>query len=447
MRIIAAFLLIVACTTGVRADDAVQAFELDNGMKVLVREDHRAPVVVSMVWYRIGSSYEYEGITGISHVLEHMMFKGTENLEPGEFSKIVAANGGKENAFTSRDYTAYFQQIAADRLELVMELEADRMRNLRLLPEEFQKEREVVKEERRLRTEDKPTAFFYERFNATSFITSPYRNPVIGWMDDLNALTLEDLEQWYARWYAPNNATLIVVGDVEAAEVLRLAKKYFGPLEPSEIAPPKPRREVPHKGLRRIEVELPAKNPLLIMAYKTPVLTTAEVPWEAYALEVLASILDGGQSARFPQHLIRGAEVATSAGAGYSLNQRLDTMFVFDGIPANGKTIPELEAAIRVEIARVQDELVEEKELARVKAQVIADKVYDRDSMMNMAIQMGVAESVGLGWEKIDEYVGAIESVTPEQVRAVARKYLVDDQLTVGVLVPKEDKLIAGRAP
>jgi zinc protease len=447
MRIIAALLLILACTTAVRAEDAVHAFELDNGMKVLVREDHRAPVVVSMVWYRIGSSYEYDGITGISHVLEHMMFKGTKKYGPGEFSEIVAANGGKDNAFTSQDYTAYFQQIAADRLELVMELEADRMRNLRLLPEEFQKEREVVKEERRLRTEDKPTAFFSERFNATAFITSPYRNPVIGWMDDLDALTLEDLEQWYTRWYAPNNATLVVVGDVEAAEVLRLAEKYFGPLKPSEIVPPKPRREVPHKGLRRIEVELPAKNPLLLMAYKTPALATAEAPWEPYALEVLASILDGGQSARFAQHLTRGAEVATSAGAGYSLYERMDTMFVFNGVPAKGKTIEDLEGAIRGEIARVQDQLVEEKELARVKAQVIADKVYDRDSMMNMAIQMGIAESIGVGWEQIDEYVNAIESVTPEQVRVVARKYLVDDQLTIGVLVPKEEELVAAQAP
>lgn len=447
MRIIAAFLLVVACTTVVRAETAVQAFELDNGMKVLVREDHRAPVVVSMVWYRIGSSYEHEGITGISHVLEHMMFKGTKNLGPGEFSEIIAVNGGKENAFTSQDYTAYFQQIAADRLELVMKLEADRMRNLRLLPEEFRKEREVVKEERRLRTEDKPTAFFYERFNATAFITSPYRNPVIGWMDDLDALTLDDLAQWYARWYAPNNATLVVVGDVQPAEVLRLAKKYFGPLEPSKIAPPKPRREVAHKGLRQIEVELPAKNPLLYMAYKTPVLTTAVAPWEPYALEVLASILDGGQSARLAQNLIRGSEVAASAGAGYSLYERMDTMFVFNGIPANGKTIEDLEAAIRAEIARVQDEPVEEKELARVKAQVIADKVYDRDSMMNMAIQMGIAESIGLGWEQIDDYVAGIASVTPEQVRVVARKYLVDDQLTIGVLVPKQDKLVAGQAP
>jgi zinc protease len=444
MRIVAALLLFAVSMAAVHAAEPVTEFQLDNGLKVLVREDHRAPVVVSMVWYRVGSSYEHDGITGISHVLEHMMFKGTENLEPGEFSEIVAANGGSENAFTSRDYTAYFQQIAADRLEIVMELEADRMRNLRLLPEEFGKEREVVKEERRLRTEDKPTGLFYERFNAVAFLTSPYRNPVIGWMDDLDALTLEDLEQWYERWYAPNNATLVIVGDVEPEEVERLARKHFGPLQPSEIFPPKPRREIRQQGVHRLEMSLPAKSPVLMMGYKVPVFGTAEEPWEPYALEVLASILDGGESARLAQRLVRGSEVATSAGAGYSLYQRLDGLFLFDGIPANGRTIEELESAIRAEIDQLKESLVEDKELARIKAQVIADKVFDRDSTMSMAIQTGMLESIGLEWTLMNEYLRAIEAVSPEQVRAVARKYLVDDRLTIGVLRPEQDELVAG---
>ncbi|MBL4762510.1 MAG: insulinase family protein [Gammaproteobacteria bacterium] len=195
-------------------------------MKIIVREDHRAPVVVSQVWYKVGASYEHDGITGVSHVLEHMMFKGTDNLKPGEFSEIISANGGRENAFTGRDYTAYFQRIASDRLEICLKLEADRMRNLVLTEAEFAKEIEVVKEERRMRTEDNPNALTYERFIAAAFLNNPYRNPVIGWMQDLDSLTVEDARQWYKRWYTPNNATLVVVGDVKAQDVFKLAKKY-----------------------------------------------------------------------------------------------------------------------------------------------------------------------------------------------------------------------------
>jgi len=208
------------------AADATRSLTLDNGMKIIVREDHRAPVVVSQVWYKVGASYEHDGITGVSHVLEHMMFKGTDNLKPGEFSEIISANGGRENAFTGRDYTAYFQRIASDRLEICLKLEADRMRNLVLTEAEFAKEIEVVKEERRMRTEDNPNALTYERFIAAAFLNNPYRNPVIGWMQDLDSLTVEDARQWYKRWYTPNNATLVVVGDVKAQDVFKLAKKY-----------------------------------------------------------------------------------------------------------------------------------------------------------------------------------------------------------------------------
>ena len=270
----------------------ITEYRLDNGMKVIVKEDHRAPVVVSQIWYKVGSSYEPDGVTGISHVLEHMMFKGTEKLGPGEFSRIISALGGNENAFTSRDYTAYFETLAVEHLERALELEADRMRNVRLDPAEFAKEIEVVKEERRLRTEDKPSGKVFEQFNAVAWRSSPYRNPVIGWMNDLEHMTVDDLADWYRRWYAPNNATLVVVGDVRPKAVREMAERHFGPLETSEILPLKPAAEPKQVGETRIEVKVPAKQPYLLMGYKTPIVGQSEEPWEPYALYVLSSELD-----------------------------------------------------------------------------------------------------------------------------------------------------------
>ena len=417
----------------------VHEFTLDNGLRLLVQEDHRAPVVVSQVWYKVGSSYEHDGITGVSHVLEHMMFKGTKKLAPGEFSRRIAELGGRENAFTSRDYTAYFQTLERSLLETAFELEAERMRHLVLDPEEFAKEVRVVMEERRLRTEDNPQSLTWERFNATAFLTSPVRNPVIGWMDDLENLRLADLETWYRQWYAPNNATLVVVGDVDPEEVHALARKHFGPLAPSEIVPPKPRPEIAQQGSRRLTVRLPAELPYLVMGYKVPVLTGADSPErvdEVYALEVLAGILDGGNSARLARELVRGESIAAHAGSGYGLHDRLPGLFLLDGTPANGHTIADLEQALRAQVKRLKEEPVTVEELARIKAQVVAGKVYERDSVFYQAMQVGILETVGLGWDKLDEYVERVNAVTPEQLQEVARKYLVDDTLTVAELEP-----------
>ncbi len=417
----------------------VHEYQLDNGMKVFVKEDHRAPVVASMVWYRVGSSYEHNGITGISHVLEHMMFKGTEKYGPGEFSRIIAENGGKENAFTSRDYTAYFQRLHKDRLEISMKMEADRMRNMKVRDEEFAKEIRVVMEERRMRTEDDPESLTYEVFNAGAFLTSPYRCPVIGWMNDLEHMTAQDIRDWYRVWYAPNNAALVVAGDVDPDAVFALAQKHFGPLKPMpDLAPPKPAKEVEQLGERRITVKAPAELPYLIMGYKAPVVEAGNnEDWEPYALDVLASVLDGGNSARFAKNLIRGRQIAANAGAGYSAFARLETLFLFDGNPAQGHTIPELETAIRKEIDKVKDELVSKDELARIKAQVIAGEVYQQDSVFYQAMQIGRLETVGLDWRLADAYAERIQQVTAEQVREVARKYLIDEHLTVAVLDPQ----------
>jgi zinc protease len=421
---------------GLAAAPKVHEYTLDNGLRLLVQEDHRAPVVVSQVWYKVGSSYEHDGITGASHVLEHMMFKGTEKLEPGEFSRRIAELGGRENAFTSRDYTAYFQTLERSLLETSFELEAERMRGLVLDPDEFAKEVRVVMEERRLRTEDNPQSLTYERFNATAFLTSPVRNPVIGWMDDLESLTVADLEAWYRQWYAPNNATVVVVGDVDPDAVHALAVKHFGPLEPGDIVPPKPRPEIAQQGLRRLTVRLPAELPYLVMGYKVPVLASAESPDDAYALEVLAGILDGGNSARLARELVRGEELAASAGAGYSLHGRLPGLFVLDGTPANGHDVVELERALRDQVNRLQEQPVAEDELERIKAQVVAGKVYERDSVFYQGMQIGILETVGLGWQRLDEYLERVNAVTPEQLQDAARRYLVDDVLTVATLDP-----------
>ena len=418
---------------------------LSNGMKVLVKEDHRAPVVVSQVWYKVGSSYEDNGITGVSHVLEHMMFKGTKKHGTGEFSRIIAENGGSENAFTGRDFTAYFQQLEKSRLPISFKLEADRMRNLTLPQEEFSKEVEVVMEERRLRTEDNPRALTVEQFYATAFVSSPYHNPIIGWMDDLKNLNVDDLKTWYGRWYAPNNATLIVVGAVNAPAVFELAEKYFGKLTPSDVTPLKPRPEIPQLGARHITVKAPAKLPYMLMGYKVPVVNTATEEWEPYALEMLAGILSGSGSARFPRELVREKQIAAGVTAGYDLFARQADLFVIDATPAEGHSVDELRRAIEEQIKRIKTEVVSQEELARVKAQVVAHRVYEQDSVFYQAMQMGMLETVGVGWQKLDEYPERIRAVTAEQVQAVARKYLVDDGLTVAILEPQSltDKSLA----
>jgi zinc protease len=438
-KIVAACAVVAACFTAtLQAAGEVREYTLENGMKVLVKPDHRAPVAVSQVWYKVGSSNEYNGITGISHVLEHMMFKGTKALPAGRFSAIIAANGGEENAFTSRDYTAYYQFLGSDRLEISFELEADRMRNL-LLPEaDFQKERQVVREERFMRTEDKPEALTYERFNAVASLNGPYRNPVIGWDEDLEALTVDDLRAWYETYYAPNNATLVVVGDVEPDAIFALAKKHFGKLKGAKPPPDKPRGEPEQRGERRLRIHAPAKVPYVLIGYPVPSLKTASEAWEPYALDVLAGILDGGASARLSSELIRKQEIAASASAGYNLTAKYQTLFMLDANPTEKHSIEEVEKALYQQIARLQQELASDAEIKRVKAQVIASKVYELDSVQQLANQMGALETVGLGWQLMDEYPEKVKAVTAEQVREVARKYLIEKHRTVAVLVPEE---------
>jgi len=433
------FCAIYALASPVNA--TVYEHNLKNGMKILVNEDHRAPVVVSQVWYRVGSSYEANGRTGLSHVLEHMMFKGSEKYQPGEFSKIIAKHGGRENAFTGKDYTAYFQQLEKSRLKVSMEMESDRMVNLTLPNDEFKKELAVVIEERHMRTDDKPRSKTYEQFNAMAFMSSPYAQPIIGWQNDLDNMEIEDLQKWYQQWYTPSNATLVVVGDVEHKAVFEMAEKYFGVIPARPATKLKPRKEVEQIGERRIVVKAPAKLPYLLMGYKVPSLKTAEHEWEAYALEVLGGILSASSSSRFSKRLVREKQIASSADTGFNLYARQSEIFLIDATPSAGKELTVLEDAILVEIEDIKTKLVTAKELASIKAQVVAANVYERDSIFYQAMQLGTLETVGLGWQRLDEYVTKVREVTAEQIQLVAKKYLIEDHLTVAHLIPQDLKM------
>ena len=411
--------------------------ELPNGLKVLVKSDHRAPVVVCMLWYRVGSMDETSGTTGVAHVLEHMLFKGTRKVPAGEFSRIISEAGGRDNAFTSRDYTGYFQTLHKSQLGLALELEADRMVNAVLSPEEFAKEIRVVMEERRWRTDDRPRALVYEQLNAAAFKAHPYRNPVIGWMDDLQNMTVEDARAFYERWYAPNNATLVIVGDVKPEEVMKLARRHFGPLERKTLPPRRITEEPPQLGPLQLTVRAPAELPYVLMAFRAPALRDPENEWEPYALEMLANVLDGNEAARLNRILVREQRIASSASAGYDGVNRGPGMFLLSGTPTPGTTAVELERALRAEVAKLVAEGVTEEELQRVKSQVIASRVYERDSMFFQARQIGAVEMAGLPHTLIDLFVEKLKTVTAEQVVAVAQKYLVDDTLTVAYLDPQ----------
>ena len=416
---------------------AASEYTLSNGLKVIVKEDHRAPVVVSMVWYRVGSMDEVNGTTGVSHVLEHMMFKGTKKVPSGEFSKIIAQAGGRDNAFTSKDFTAYFQQLHKSKLPLALKLEADRMQNLNFSKDGFAKEMKVVMEERRWRTDDKPQALVYEQLLATTFEAHPYRRPVIGWMSDLENMRAEDAERWYRTWYAPNNATLVVVGDVKPREVLSLAQRYFGSIKTKVLPIRKPQEEPQQTGVRSVTVKAPAKLPYLMMSYHTAVLRDAERDWEPYALEILAGVLDGNESARLNRSLVRETQIASSTGVNYDSAERGPGLFYLEGVPSEGKTVTDLETAIRGELQKIINDGVKNEELDRVKAQVIANEVFERDSVMAQAHQIGGWEMAGLSYKTLDILVDKLKAVSAEQVQAVAKKYFSDDNLTIAVLDPQ----------
>ena len=436
-RLVLAGVLSLALAAPLTAQANPHEKTLSNGMRVIVKEDHRAPTVVHMVWYRTGAMDEQDGSSGLAHMLEHMMFKGTQSVGPGEFSKRVAAVGGRDNAFTSRDYTAYFQQVPKRALPEMMALEADRMANLKLDPKEFAPELKVVMEERRMRTDDNPQALVYERLNATAFQVHPYRRPVIGWMDDLAHMTWQDAENWYQRWYTPGNATLVVVGDVDHQALFKLAEQHYGQIKSRALPERRILAEPQQLGIKRINVKAPAKLPYLLMAWKAPRLNDVMQDRDPYALEMLAAVLDGHDASRLSKNLVRGSRIAQSAGAGYDGTVRGEAMFLLAGQPATGHSVAALETALRAEIRQIQEQGVTEAELARVKNQLIAGQIYKRDSMMGQAMEIGMLEVIGMHWQDIDRMVEQLRSVTAEEVQAVARKYFGDDTLTIATLEPQ----------
>ena len=419
------------------AQPITNEFKLDNGLKIIVREDHRAPVVVVQVWYLTGGMDEFNGTSGVAHVLEHMMFKGTNDVPAGQFSKTISANAGKDNAFTNRDYTTYFEQLRNDKLELALKLEADRMVNLNITDEEFAKEIRVVMEERRLRTEDKAHSIVYEQLLANVYNAHPYGRPVIGFMNDLENMKAADARAWYKTWYAPNNATLVIAGDVDSNEVLTLAQKYFGPLKARPLPERKPQTEPEQLGIKRIIVKAAAQLPYLAMAYHAPVLRDAAKDWEPYALQILVGILDGNESARLNKQLVRDSRIASQAGAGYDAIERGPGMLLIDGTPSDGKTVAELETAIREQLDKIKSEGVTQEELQRVKSQIIAGQVFGLDSMFGQAMQIGRTENAGFSWRDLDVMLEKLKTVTADQVKQVAEKYIQDDRLTVAVLDPQ----------
>jgi len=415
-------------------------YKLANGFTVIIKPDRRAPTAVHMVYVRTGAMDEVDGSTGLAHMLEHMLFKGTKDVPPGEFSRRVAALGGRENAFTTRDNTGYYQQIPSSRLEDVMKLESDRFAHNQWPDEEFRKELEVVKEERRMRTEDNPRSQLYEQLSAVTYQASPYRRPVVGWMSDLDSMTPNDAREFYKHWYVPANAAVIIAGDVDVPKVRQLVDKYYGRIPARPVPPRKPRIEPEQAGIRRMEFKAPADQAYLVMAYKVPQLTSFEKTPDnddALALTVLAAVLDGYEGARLDRALTQGADrVADSVGADNGLWGRGPQLFTLSGVPAAGKTPAQVEAGLRAQVAKVASEGVTEAELNRVKVRWIAGEIYKLDSLMNQARELGSAWIMDLPVDADERLLERLRTVTADQVKAVAAKYFNDDQLTVGVLTP-----------
>ena len=432
-------------------DSGIHVSTLANGLTLVVKPDRRAPTAVHMLWVRVGSMDEVDGHSGVAHVLEHMMFKGTPSVPAGEFSRRVAAMGGRENAFTSRDYTGYFQMIPANRLADVMRLEADRFVNNRWPDHEFRKELEVVKEERRMRTEDTPRALLMEQLSAVQFTASPYRRPIVGWMSDLDAMTPDDAREFYRRWYTPKNAVVVVVGDVEPQAVRRLAEKAYGSIPARAVPARKPNAEPPQSGQRRLEVKAPAEQAYLMMSWKVPGFqgfNDSAESRDALALTVLSAVLDGYGGARLDRHLTQGADrLADGAGAYHDFSGRGPSVFVLDGVPAAGKTPQALEAALRAQVDRIAREGVSEDELRRVKAQWVAQAVYKRDSLFNQAREIGTYWIEGLPLDTSDRLIERLRAVTADQVQSVAQRYFGQDTLTVGTLLPQPRDPAAVRKP
>lgn len=414
----------------------IQSRTLDNGLKVILVEEHKAPVVTIQVWYRAGSRNEVTGKTGLAHLTEHMMFKGTPKYGKGEFSRRVAKVGGTENAFTSKDYTAYFENLSADQVGLALNLESDRMTNLLLNTREFQLEREVVKEERRLRTDDDPQSLVVEYLYAMAFLVHPYHAPTLGWMTDLNSLVRNDVTGFYKRYYSPNNAILVIVGDIDPKKLLPKIQQSFGKVPKGFPAPLFHLAEPEQNGERRFVIKKEAQLPFVFAGYPVPNFSHPD----NYALGVLANILFSGKSSRLYRSLVYEKKLALDIGGEYpNLSANPDLFYIY-GVPQPGQTADELEQALYDEIERVKTEPVTGRELQKAKNQIEAGFIMGQDSNFYQAMQIGSAEAVGAGYAYQESYIENIQKVTKEDLMRVARTYLIEGHRTVGTLIPQPRK-------
>jgi zinc protease len=412
----------------------VQEFALDNGLKVLLLEDHKSPVVTFQVWYRVGSRNEKDGKSGLSHFLEHMMFKGTKTVQPEEYSRIIAKNGGRSNAFTTSDVTVYYATMSRDKIGIEIELEADRMVNALLGETYFEPEKKVIQEERRLRTEDKPVSALGEVAGAVAYMVHPYRRPVIGWMEDIQNLTRQDLVDHYKLYYAPNNAFIVMTGDFSAAEMLPKIKAAFGNI-PRGSEPPKVRaEELPQKGERRVILKKEAELPFALMYYHTPNLKSPD----NYALDVLSVVLAGGRSSRLYHDLVYQKRLARSVGADYNGLSIDPSVFSVTAQLMPGKDPAEIERGIDNLLEPLKSDLISDRELQKAKNQIESAFVYGQDSIFGQAMKIGYYEAVG-DWRLMDGYLDGIRKVTRQDIQRVAQEYLDRDRRTVGVLIPSKE--------
>ncbi|HUK57481.1 MAG TPA: pitrilysin family protein [Nitrospiria bacterium] len=428
-------LLLVFSSSPARAR-TIQTHTLENGLKVILVEEHKAPVVTVQIWYRAGSRNEVTGKTGLAHLTEHMMFKGTPKYGKGEFSRMIAKVGGTENAFTSKDYTAYFENLSADQIGLALNLESDRMTNLLLDAREFQLERAVVEEERRLRTDDDPQSLVVEYLYAMAFLVHPYHAPTLGWMTDLNSLERNDVTAFYKRYYSPNNAILVIVGDIDPDKLLPRIRQTFGRVPKGFPAPVFHIVEPEQNGERRFVIKKEAQLPFVFAGYPVPNFSAPD----NYALGVLANILFTGKSSRLYRSLVYEQKLALDVGGEYpNLSANPDLFYVY-GIPQPGKSAEDLEKAVYAEIQRMTTEPVSDRELQKAKNQIEAAFIMGQDSNFYQAMQIGSAEAVGAGYPYQESYVENIRKVTQEDVMRVAKAYLIEDHRTAGLLIPQPHK-------
>ncbi len=435
--VIISFLLLVLFSLCAHAEGQdiwhVRDVTLTNGLRVLLLEDHRTPTVTLQVWYRVGSRNEHLGTTGISHMLEHMMFRGAKKYGPGSFSEMVEKNGGNDNAFTTEDYTVYFENIASQKVDILLDLESDRMADILLDPKLFLLEKNVVIEERRLRTEDNPVSDLLEQVDAAAFKAHPYHSPVIGWMSDIEQLTRDDVYNYYKTYYAPNNAVLVVVGDFKSEELIAKIEKGFGPIK-SNAPPPKVRSiEPPQRGERHVTLRRNAELPFVAVAYHTPNFTSHD----SFALEVLSTILAKGDSSSLYKSLVYDKQIALSVGGDYSRLNIDPSLIYFYAQVLPGRNPADVENAIYGEIEKIKREPISQYELDKAKNQLESSFVFSQDSLFGMGFILGQYEILG-NWKRVKDYIPGIRAVTAADVINVAKKYLTQDNRTVGVLIPEK---------